>query len=170
MPTTLPSGEVYYAPGSPFVNPALANTTTWMSEGVSSYNGLQVDVNRRFYEGFQIRGVYTWAKSLDDGTAWNSSVAANAPGFVMYPAKPQLDWGPSTTDVRHLAVINGTWELPVWARQSLLLQGRSHFAVFCFRLDDERHCQPAEWLSLHSATWIQPNKQWGYKKSHPSFG
>ena len=112
VPTTLPTGEVYYAPGSPFVNPELANTTTWMSEGVSSYNGLQVDVNRRFYGGFQLRGVYTWAKSLDDGTAWNSSVAANAPGFVMYPDNPKLDWGPSTTDVRHLAVINGTWELP----------------------------------------------------------
>lgn len=121
VPTILPTGGPYYAPGSPFVNPALANTTTWMSEGVSSYNGLQVDVNRRFYNGFQIRGVYTWAKSLDDGTAWNSSVAANAPGFVMYPANPKLDWGPSTTDVRHLAVINGTWELPFG-------RGKTYFA------------------------------------------
>jgi Carboxypeptidase regulatory-like domain len=121
VPTILPSGEPYYAPGSPFVNPALANTTTWMSEGVSSYNGLQVDVNRRFYDGFQVRGVYTWAKSLDNGTAWNSSVAANAPGFVMYPAKPKLDWGPSTTDVRNLAVVNGTYELPFG-------RGKSYFS------------------------------------------
>jgi hypothetical protein len=44
------------------------------------------------------------------------SVDANepfpAPGFVMYPGNPKLDWGPSTTDVRHLAAINGGWELP----------------------------------------------------------
>jgi hypothetical protein len=56
--------------------------------------------------------VYTWSKSLDDGTAWNSSVAANAPGFVMFPLNPKLDWGPSTSDVRHLASINATYELP----------------------------------------------------------
>jgi hypothetical protein len=112
VPSSLPSGAVYYAPGSPFVNPQLANTTTWISEGVSSYNGLQADVSRRLYNGLQLRFVYTFSKSLDDGTGWNSSVAANAPGFVMYPAKPKLDWGPSTSDVRQLAVVNGTYDLP----------------------------------------------------------
>ncbi|HVJ09219.1 MAG TPA: carboxypeptidase-like regulatory domain-containing protein [Acidisarcina sp.] len=112
VPSILPSGRVYYAPGSPLANPALANTTTWVSDGVSSYNGLQADIHHRFSGGFQLRGVYTFSKSLDDGTGWNSSVAANAPGFVMYPAKPKLDWGPSTTDVRQLAVVNGSYELP----------------------------------------------------------
>jgi len=93
-------------------NPAVANTTTWLSEGVSSYNALQLDVNRRFSRGLQFRGVYTWSKSLDDGTAWNSSVGSNAPGFVMFPLNPKLDWGPSTSDVRNLAVINATWQVP----------------------------------------------------------
>jgi hypothetical protein len=79
---------------------------------VSSYNGLIVDVNRRFNNGLQFRGVYTFSKNLDNGTAWNSSVGANAPGFVMYPAEPQLDYGPANTDVRHLAVLNGTYDLP----------------------------------------------------------
>jgi hypothetical protein len=69
-------------------------------------------VNKRFGRGFQLRGVYTYSKNLDDGTAWNSSVGANAPGFVMFPLDPRLDWGPATTDVRHLAVINGSYELP----------------------------------------------------------
>ncbi|MBV8807800.1 MAG: carboxypeptidase regulatory-like domain-containing protein [Acidobacteriaceae bacterium] len=111
-PASLATGTIYYPPNAKFANPALANTTTWFSEGVSSYNALSVDVNRRFSNGFQLRGVYTFSKSLDDGTAWNSSVAANAPGFVMFPLDPKLDWGPSTTDVRNLAVINGTYELP----------------------------------------------------------
>jgi Carboxypeptidase regulatory-like domain len=111
-PSTLPAGMVYYPTGAPFANPSLANSTTWISEGVSSYNGLIVDVNRRFNHGLQFRGVYTFSKNLDNGTAWNSSVGANAPGFVMYPAEPQLDYGPANTDVRHLAVLNGTYELP----------------------------------------------------------
>ncbi len=106
------SGGISYPANAKLANPALANTTTWLSEGVSSYNALQVDVSRRLNHGLQLRGVYTCSKSLDDGTAWNSSVASNAPGFVMFPLNPKWDWGPSTTDVRHLAVINGTYELP----------------------------------------------------------
>jgi hypothetical protein len=109
------SGGVSYPANAKLANPALANTTTWLSEGVSSYNALQVDVSRRLNHGLQLRGVYTYSKSLDDGTAWNSSVASNAPGFVMFPLNPKWDWGRSTTDVRHLAVINGTYELPFGA-------------------------------------------------------
>jgi hypothetical protein len=108
----LVNGAPYYPAGAPFANPNLANTTTWLSEGLSSYNALEIDVHRKLTRGLDLRGVYTWSKSLDDGTAWNSSVAANAPGFVMYPLNPKLDWGPSTTDVRHVAAIHGTYELP----------------------------------------------------------
>jgi hypothetical protein len=112
-PASLAAGTVYYPTGAPLANPALANTTTWLSEGLSSYNALQIDVNRRFAQGFQVRGVYTWSKSLDDGTALNSSVGANAPGFVMYPQQPKWDWGLSNSDVRHIAVVNSTYQLPI---------------------------------------------------------
>jgi Carboxypeptidase regulatory-like domain len=123
-PPDLSAGTVYYPPGALLANPKLANTTTWVSQGVSSYNALEIDVNRRFSHGLQIRGVYTYSKSLDDGTAWNSSVAVNAPAFVMFPLNPKLDWGPSTIDVRHLAGINGTYELP-FGRGKPLLAGLS---------------------------------------------
>jgi hypothetical protein len=46
-------------------------------------------------------------------------VGTNAPGFVMFPGNPKLDWGPSTYDVRHLAVINGTYELPLGRGKAL---------------------------------------------------
>ena len=117
-PSTLPAGTVYYPKGAPYANPKLANTTTWISEGINSYNGLEVDVNHRFQHGFQLRGVYTWSKNLDDGTAWNTSVGANAPAFVEFPSRPKLDWGPGSTDIRNLAVINGTYDLPFGRRDS----------------------------------------------------
>ncbi|HYA16864.1 MAG TPA: carboxypeptidase-like regulatory domain-containing protein [Bryobacteraceae bacterium] len=126
------NGQVYYPSGAPLANPALANTTTWFSEGLSSYNALQIDVNRRFHKGLQFRGVYTWSKSLDDGTALNSSVGSNAPGFVMFPLDPKLDWGPSTSDVRNLAVLNGTYALPFTAKAGLakkLVEGWSISAI-----------------------------------------
>jgi Carboxypeptidase regulatory-like domain len=111
-PASLSAGTIYYPKGAPYVNPQLANTTTWLSEGVSSYNGLEVDFNQRFSHGFQLRGVYTYSKNLDDGTALNSSVGVNAPGFVMFPLNTRLDWGRATTDVRNLASINGSYDLP----------------------------------------------------------
>ena len=111
--SSLAARTAYYPPGAKLANPNVANTTTWLSEGVSSYNALQVDVNRRMRNGLQFRGVYTFSKSLDDGTAWNSSVAANAPGFVMFPLDTKLDYGRATTDVRNSAVINGSYELPI---------------------------------------------------------
>ncbi len=112
-PAGLAAGTLYNPTGAPLANPALANTTTWWSNGNSSYNALQLDVTRHFHSGLQFRAVYTFAKSLDDGTAWNSSVGANAPGFVMYPANPRIDWGLSTYNVRQSAVLNGTYALPV---------------------------------------------------------
>ncbi len=121
-PAGLAAGSIYYPKNALLANPNLANTTSWFSEGVSSYNALEIDFNRKLSSGLQLRGVYTYSKSLDDGTAWNSSVAANAPGFVMFPGNPKWDWGPSTTDVRHLAVLNGTYELPFG-------KGRKFFAT-----------------------------------------
>ena len=109
---TILNGAPYYAPGSPLANPKLANTTSWFSEGVSSYNALQIDVNRRFSHGLQLRGAYTYSKSLDDGGTLNNSVGNNTPAFVMYPLNPKLDYGLSPFDVRQLAVANGSYELP----------------------------------------------------------
>jgi hypothetical protein len=109
---TYVNGNIFYPSGSPLSNPQLANTTTWWSSGDSNYNALQVDVSHRLAHGLQIRGVYTHSKSLDDGTAWNSSVGTNAPGFVMFPPNPKIDWGLSTYDVRDAAVINATYEIP----------------------------------------------------------
>jgi len=117
VPTSV-SGSIYFAPGSPLANPAVGNTTTWWSSGHSNYNALQIDVNRRFSGGLQFRSVYTFSKSLDDGSAWNSSVGANAPGFVMYPPNPHLDWGLSTYDVRHSLVVHWSYELPLGREQA----------------------------------------------------
>jgi hypothetical protein len=109
---TFVNGAPYYAKGSPLANPKLANSTTWLSEGVSSYNALQVDLNHRLARGFQLRGVYTYSKSLDDGGTLATAVGANAPAFVMDPGNTKLDYGLSTFDVRNLAVLNGTYQLP----------------------------------------------------------
>lgn len=110
-PGSLPSGTVFY-PSTVKANPNVANTTSWVSQGVSNYNALEVDVRRQLAHGLQLRGVYTFASNLDDGSAWNTSVSANTPAFVMYPGNPRLDYGPAATNIRHAGAINGTWQVP----------------------------------------------------------
>jgi hypothetical protein len=120
-PANYPAGAYFYyaslaAPftGTPaLANPALANTTHWFSEGVSSYNGLEVDVNHQFSHGLQFRGVYTFSKALDDGDSMNTSVATNSPAFASNPLNPlQADYGRASFDIRHAGVINATYNLP----------------------------------------------------------
>jgi hypothetical protein len=115
----LPSGTIYY-PSTALANPNLANSTSWVSEGISNYNGLEVDVRRQYAHGLQLRGVYTWSKNLDDGSAWNTSVSANTPAFVSFPGNPKMDYGLAATNISHAAAINGTWELPIGSGQALL--------------------------------------------------
>jgi hypothetical protein len=93
-------------------NPALWNSTNWISQGISSYNGLEVDVNHRFSHGLQFRGAYTFSKSLDDGDSMNTSVATNSPAFVANPLDLRADYGRASFDVRNYAVINATYDLP----------------------------------------------------------
>jgi len=111
-PGSLAAGTVYY-PTTTLANPSLANSTSWVSQGISNYNGLEVDARRQFARGLQLRGVYTYSRNLDDGSAWNTSVSANTPAFVSFPGNPKLDYGLAATNISHAAAINGTWELPV---------------------------------------------------------
>jgi hypothetical protein len=45
-PAGYPAGAYYYPPGAALANKAVWNTTHWFSEGISSFNGLEVDVER----------------------------------------------------------------------------------------------------------------------------
>ena len=112
-PAGYPAGTFYNPPGAPLANPNVANSTSWFSEGVSSYNALEVDVNHHFSHGLQFRGVYTFSKALDDGDNMNTSIATNSPAFASNPLDPKgADYGRASFDIRHAAVINATYDLP----------------------------------------------------------
>jgi hypothetical protein len=111
-PAGYPAGAYYYPAGAALANNSVWNSTHWFSEGISSYHGLEVDVNRRLEHGLQFRGAYTFSKTLDDGDNMNTSVATNSPAFVANPLQPRADYGRASFDVRHVAVINATYDLP----------------------------------------------------------
>jgi Carboxypeptidase regulatory-like domain len=119
IPTYLANGLPYFPAGAQDANPDLANSTSWVSQGVGLYNALELDVRRSYANGLQFRGNYTWSKNLDDGSAWNTSVSGNTPAYVEFPFNPKLDWGPAATDVRQAASLNGIYDLPFGPGQAL---------------------------------------------------
>jgi Carboxypeptidase regulatory-like domain len=110
--TPVPAGT-YYVPTTKKANPALANTWTYFSEGVSSYNALQVDLNRRFSGGLTVRGVYTFSKALDDGDSVNATTSGGGPALASNPFNLHSDKGRGSFDVTHVAVGNVTYALPI---------------------------------------------------------
>jgi len=111
-PAGYPAGTLYFPPGAALANNAVWNTTHWFSEGISSYHGLEADVNRHWANGLQFRGVYTFSKALDDGDSLNTSVATNSPAFLSDPLRPSADYGRASFDVRHSGVIQASYDLP----------------------------------------------------------
>jgi carboxypeptidase family protein len=126
----VPAGT-YFVPTTKKANPAIANTWTWFSEGDSSYNALQVDVNRRFSGGLTLRGVYTFSKVLDDGDSLNATTSGGGPALASNPFNLRSDRGLGTFDVRHVAVANATYALPVGRGKRFLagLEGLRNAAV-----------------------------------------
>jgi hypothetical protein len=93
---------------SPFVSAGFF----WYSEGNSSYNALQIDLNHRITQGFQIRANYTFSKNLDENSALTIAQAANQPQMVMDRNDLKRDWGPSALNVRHQASFSAHYDLP----------------------------------------------------------
>ena len=70
----------------------------------STYNGMQIDVNRRFSKGLAFGFAYTYAKSMDNASDRRARL------YDAYDAT--TFWGPSNFDTRHIATINFIYELP----------------------------------------------------------
>lgn len=75
------------------------NYTSW--NGISNYNGLQVQLNRRFSSHVEFGAAYTWSKTMDDGN--------NRPIYLNQSAR---NYSLSTSDQTHVLNFNYTYYLP----------------------------------------------------------
>lgn len=80
---------------------------TKYNEGASSFNALQINLNRRFHNGFFIAGNYMYSHALNDGSvgAGDSTAAENVNDFAG-------SYGNSTYDTRHSGNMSLVYELP----------------------------------------------------------
>jgi hypothetical protein len=84
----------------------------------STYHGLQVVFEKRYSNGLELSANYTWSKSIDDASLYDTNVTwlgnyGPNSGFALQdPNKPYLERSLSTFDVPQQAKINYTYELP----------------------------------------------------------
>ena len=81
--------------------------------GVNSYyNGLAVQLTKRFKHGFQALASYTWSHEIDDGQGYGESTnnlfLSNANSFLTN-GNYKLDKGTGSEDQRHRFVLNWVW-------------------------------------------------------------
>lgn len=118
------SQQHYYYPG----HTALANITDpidqayglpWYlgvgvqsSEGVSSYNALQVQLQKAPTHGLSLNLSYTYSHSLDNGSGLESS-GFNGRGYNSYPGFSYLSYGNSDFDVRQRLSYMMVYQVPI---------------------------------------------------------
>jgi hypothetical protein len=91
--------------------PVFSNIFTENTVARSNYNSLQVLLEKRFSHGLQFQGAYTYSKSLDNASSFEST---------LNPVNFNSTYGPSLYDARHRFVFSYVWELPIPKYQGLL--------------------------------------------------
>jgi hypothetical protein len=92
------------------LNPAYGPDTIRGNFARSRYDSLQVEGSHLFSHGFQIRGNYTWSKSLDDASEIfaGTSSGTTSPSNLAFGAL-RGNTGPSDYDHRHYFVLTYVW-------------------------------------------------------------
>ncbi len=104
--------------GEPYIpvggrpNPSLGAGFFWYTEGNSSYNALQVDLDRRLSKGLHVRANITWSKNLDMNSALTGAQSSNEAQMILDRNDLPRDWGLSGLNVAAQGGISATYEIP----------------------------------------------------------
>jgi hypothetical protein len=92
------------------------------SVGNAIYNSLQAKITHRLSHGLQVQAAYTFAHGIDDSSDALAPAAGNR-GFPRNSLNLGEERGNSDNDIRHVAVINYVWELPLGRGKGYLSNG-----------------------------------------------
>jgi len=89
-------------------NPSIGEAYLVTNAGISDYNALQVQFQRRLSRGLQALGSYTWSHSIDTASAGAPDQFSNklVPGFET------ANRGPSDFDIRNAFSVGLTYDVP----------------------------------------------------------
>lgn len=108
-PATMVNGRrlilIDLPPNNPFFN-----RFRWrITDGVSDYHSLRMNLTKRFSKGFQIQGSYTFSRATDDASAFNGSTDFSND---RQPYRTTKDHGLASFDSRHSFYTNFIYEFP----------------------------------------------------------
>lgn len=84
--------------------PTFSDITVDSPSVSSSYNSMQLSMEKRFSKGLSFLAAYTLSKSIDDGSSWDAT--------VIDPFNFHTERGLSTFDTRNRFVFSYTYDLP----------------------------------------------------------
>jgi hypothetical protein len=84
--------------------PVFSNIFSQDTIADSNYHSLQIQVTKRFSQGFQFLGAYTWSKSIDNASSFEN---------LLNPYNDRATRSVSLFDARHRFVFSYVWELPL---------------------------------------------------------
>jgi hypothetical protein len=110
------AGNVYpitrYGADRPFAN--FARVIQFQSTADSNYNGITLELNKRFSNNWQARVAYTYGKVLDTRPDATSVVPSSSDDAKQAsdPKNFQADYAVGDADVRHRLVLSAYWSIP----------------------------------------------------------
>jgi Carboxypeptidase regulatory-like domain/TonB dependent receptor-like, beta-barrel len=87
------------------INP---NADSWIAEGISNYNALEVGFTKKMSHNLQITASYTYSHSLDEGSGIGAGLFFNGNN----PADPRTSYASSDFDRTHVFIISYLYNLP----------------------------------------------------------
>jgi hypothetical protein len=107
-----PQGYLWPASGGVKLNPAVGSINSLFWNVSAHYHAGHIRVSRNLSHGWQAQGSYTYAKSIDSGSATVAGGAfTNSIDYVPI-VSPTLRRGLSDFDVRSNFVFNAIWQVP----------------------------------------------------------
>jgi len=108
--------EPLYGPIYAPINPSIVQQNTYSSIGNSTYNAFTSSLTKRYSKNFQLQANYTFSRSIDDVTDFNSQFAS------FTPTRLYLERGLSAFNVKHNFVANAVYTTkgPRWISGLLL--------------------------------------------------
>lgn len=91
------------------------------TEGVSIYNALQAQLQKRFTDGLSFLLAYTYARTMGNSDHGFTLFTPNA----LNKFNQRAEWAVSSSDQTHVIVLSGVYELPFGAGKTFLSGGNS---------------------------------------------
>jgi len=108
---------------APRINPNFASIQQHIWGGMAYYHSLQANLTRRFSEGLQYQGSYTFSRNIDTAASTFGTVIALNSGNIPNPYNMRAERGLTGIDPRHQFSSNLTYDIPLAAKSSGLVKG-----------------------------------------------